>query len=311
MNFLELKAAYVAGTLDKADYIRAALDEHRRLFDYVDVVRATDLREISITATGVSFVVGEPQICLVCPPDEARVAPIEIMNFDRYEPEETRVLAALLGRCEVILDVGANIGWYAIWLAKMCPQAQVHAFEPIPASHAYLQRNIALNSVGQRVFAYNYGLSDTCGVVDYFVSPTSGTNASLRNVADADSARSLRGLAMTLDQWVANNDASPDLIKCDVEGAEFLVFKGARDTLSRCRPIVFCEMLRKWARPFGYHPNDVIAFFEALGYACLAIGGAGGVRRLTQVTEETVETNYVFLHADHHRELLEQLVGGA
>ena len=297
-----LKDQFAAGLLGKPEFIQQALQVHRHLFAYVGITQHTDVREIRIAQDGVRFRIGEDNIWLFAPPDEARVAPVEVMNFDRYEPEETQVMDLLSEGAAQILDVGANIGWYAARFAKREPNSQVHAFEPLPVSHAYLQRNIAINGVGDRVRSYNYGLSDVSGCFDFFIAPTGGTNASLLNVAAAAHARTVVGLTLTLDQWCSNQQVRPDFIKCDVEGAELLVFRGGRQTLSEHRPVVFAELLRKWSKPFGYHPTDMLAYFSELGYACFAVGQTG-VRRIDAVTDETPETNYAFIHKDKHAEL--------
>lgn len=301
MKFLDLKRAYQSGAVSKPDFIQRALTLHQCLFEYSSVVAQTDVHEISITADGVSFLLGDERIRLVAPPGEGRVAPIEVMNFDRYEPHETAVMDALMSRSTTVLDVGANIGWYAVRFAKRQAGVRVHAFEPLPQSHAFLQRNVAANGVGQQVTCYNFGLSDRSGSFEFFIAPGSGTNASLVNVAQAPDARRVVCLALTLDQWCSNHEVRPDFIKCDVEGAELLVFRGGLATLRDHRPIVFAELLRKWSKPFGYHPNDVLQLFRELGYACFAISSEG-VRRISSVTDETVETNFAFLHEMDHRD---------
>ncbi len=294
-----LKDRFAQGETSKADFIRDALDVHRHLFDYVGITQTTDVHEVLITPEGVSFVIGEERIRLFAPAEEARVAPIEVMNFGRYEPEETRVMDLLTEGARQILDVGANIGWYAVRFAKRNADARVHAFEPMPTSHAFLQRNVAANGVGAQVTCYNYGLSEAGGSFEFYIAPTGGTNASLLNVANAEDARAVVGLTLTLDQWTANQQIKPDFIKCDVEGAELLVFRGGLETLRAHRPIVFAELLRKWSKPFGYHPNDMLRYFDGIGYRCYAVGTAG-VRRLEEVTDDTPETNYAFVHADAH-----------
>ena len=308
MNISQLKSQFQSGQISKPEFIRECLVRHRALFDYVEIVRSTDIIEIRIADDGVSFVMGEEEIRLYCPPDEARVAPREVMNFDRYEPEETRVMDVLAVGATNILDVGANIGWYSLRFAKRHPEARIFAFEPMPTSYTYLQRNVAANNVGARVTTFNYGLSDSSGVVNFFISPTGGTNASLKNVAGAIDAMPIVGLTLTLDQWVVNQGVLPDFIKCDVEGAELLVFRGGHATLISQRPVVFAELLRKWSKPFGYHPNDMVCYFAELGYVCFAVGPAG-VRRLAEVTDETVETNYAFLHGEKHSQLVTALEG--
>lgn len=302
MNIVELKHRFAAGELGKPDFIRACHESHKTLFEYAQVVRTTDVKEIRIAADGVSFVMGDEQLRIYAPEGEARVAPLEVMNFDCYEPEETAVMDLLTARARCILDVGANIGWYTARWARRLPEAQIHAFEPMPVSYRYLQRNVAANGVGAQVTLYNYGLSDSAGSFEFFISPTAGTNASLKNVAGDADASAVVGLTLTMDQWVANQRVQPDFIKCDVEGAELLVFRGGHRTLSEMRPVVFTELLRKWSKPFGYHPNDVLDYFAELGYVCFAIG-RNGVRRLQEVTDETLETNYAFLHAKEHADL--------
>ncbi len=317
MTFQTLKQQFHAGLVNKPDFIAQALQQHHQtLFDYVAVTRSTDVREIHISAAGVRFCIAEPGqgavdqaasgVWLHCPADEARVAPIEVMNFEHYEPDETRVMDLLAASARQILDVGANIGWYAVRFAQRQPQAQVHAFEPMPTAYAYLQRNVAANGVAGRVVIYNHGLSSSSGAVNFFISPKSGTNASLLNVAGAQDARSVVGLTLTLDDWVANHGITPDFIKCDVEGAELLVMRGGGQTLARHKPVIFTELLRKWSLPFGYHPNDMLTYLADLGYRCWAVG-PNGVRRIEQVTDDTVETNYAFLHAQAHAVLIAQL----
>lgn len=306
MNFSELKASFHAGDVDKPSYIRQSCDLHQALFDYVAVTQTTDVREIRICPDGVSFLMGDAAIRLYAPAQEARVAPLEVMNFGRYEPAETRVMDLICEQAGCILDIGANIGWFAVRFAHRLPKAQVYAFEPLPESFQYLQRNIAANGVGGRVSAFNYGLSDTSGAVTFFLEPANGTNASLLNVSDASTARRIVGLTLTLDEWAANHRVTPDFIKCDVEGAELLVFRGGQRLLEQHKPAVFAELLRKWSKPFGYHPTDMIKFFSSIGYDCFAVGESG-VRRITEVTDATPETNYAFLHREKHADLARTL----
>jgi len=301
-----LKFDFQAGKIAKAEFISRALEIHRILFDYIEIVKDTDINKIEIDQDDVSFLIGSKNIKIISPPEEARVAPIEIMNFGSYEPQETRVMDFLVKGSKEILDVGANIGWFSIRFAKENPLAKVYAFEPMPVSYSFLQRNIAANGLGLQIVPYNYGLSEKSGSFDFFIAPTSGTNASLLNVAEVEDAKKVTGLTMTMDQWCSNQGIKPDFIKCDVEGAELLVFRGGRETLLKDRPVVFAELLRKWSKPFGYHPNDMIEFFRNLDYVCFAVGPAG-VRKINEINDETIETNYAFVHTRHHGSLIDDL----
>jgi len=303
MNLSLLRNDFEAGTLPKQAYILAMLEQHRQLFAYAEYIASTDIKCIEITEQGPVFWLRDMPFQIACPDGEARVAPLEILNFRQYEAHEIILLRSLLGDQTCALDIGANIGWFALWLAYHLPRASVHAFEPIPQSYRYLSRNIAVNGLGGRVLSYSHGLSSESGIVDFYVYPTGSTNASMLNVSGSADVRRVRAMLQTVDEWCANYEASPDLIKCDVEGAEFLVFRGAQQTLKRYQPLVFTEMLRKWTKPFGYHPNDVLVYFRELGYRCLALSSQG-LRPLDAMDDQVVETNFVFLHHERHAELL-------
>ena len=305
-NIEYLKEQFTLGLLDKPTFILQAFEEHSALFKYTDIIQTTDIREIRITGAGVCFRIGDEDIWLYAPANEPRVVPIEVLNFGKYEPHETRIMDLLSADARNILDVGANIGWYTVRFAKRNPQAQIYAFEPLPLSYKFLERNVVFNDVGDNVTCYNYGLSDASGSFEFYLAPGGGVNASLRNVSQSDSARKVVGLTLTLDDWCANNEVHPDFIKCDVEGAELLVLRGGKQLLGANPPIIFAELLRKWSKPFGYHPNDMLSFLSELGYVCFGIGESGP-RYIDVVNDETVETNYAFVHREAHSDLIDKL----
>jgi hypothetical protein len=94
-----------------------------------------------------------------------------------------------------------------------------------------------------------------------------------------------------------------DFIKCDVEGAELLVFQGGQQTIARDLPIVFSEILRKWSAKFGYHPNDIFQLFHSLGYRSFSVAGSW-LKPFEAMDATTLETNFFFLHATKHAELI-------
>ncbi len=299
MNLHELQREYAERRLDKADFIAKACMLHQQLYAYLPHLTTSGVSEIRLRTDGVCFVMGNENVLMEAPPNEARIAPLEALNFGAYEPLETAIMNLLAADARCILDVGANIGYHALRLALREPLATVHAFEPLPQSFDYLTRNIAANNLGPRVRAYGYGLSNANGAVEFHIAPENGTNASLLNVATRSDATSVVGLTMKLDDWAANTRSAPDYIKLDVEGAELWVLEGGAQTIAACKPRVFAELLRKWSAPFGYHPNDVLRFFRDLGYGCWAIGPEGALR-MQEITDTTQETNYAFLHEQAH-----------
>ena len=94
-----------------------------------------------------------------------------------------------------------------------------------------------------------------------------------------------------------------DFIKCDVEGAELLVFKGGLNTIKRDKPIIFSEILRKWSAMFNYDPNEIFDLFKSEGYLAFTVN-TNVLLPFCRMDESTVETNFFFLHAEKHRDLI-------
>ncbi|HLO94734.1 MAG TPA: FkbM family methyltransferase, partial [Burkholderiaceae bacterium] len=140
----------------------------------------------------------------------------------------------------------------------------------------------------------------------FYFYPEGSVNASSVNVSERRDAELITCHVERLDDFVSNNKLHVDFIKCDVEGAELFVFQGATETLQRDKPIVFTEMLRKWAAKFNYHPNEIIALFASFEYRCF-YAGENALKELAEMTDETVETNFFFLHAKKHQQLIDEL----
>jgi FkbM family methyltransferase len=299
------RARFDGGAIPKAEYIKEMHAEHRRLFDYADYLRDTDIAEIRI-ADGRVEMTSRDGVAVVCDPDDMRMAPLEILNFGRYEPEQTRFLLGLVEDGSTVLDVGANVGWYSLLVARCRPRCTVHAFEPIPHTFGYLERNIALNRV-TNVHPHNLALSNTDGEADFYWEPSLLGRASAADLSDHGEARRVKRPMRRLDALLPELGlGAVDFIKCDCEGSELRVFEGGRETLDRCKPAVLTELLRKWAAKLGYHPNQVIELFRDLGYGCFTAHGDRLVP-FTTMTDETVETNFFFLHRERHAEKLREL----
>ncbi len=314
MSIQKLKQQFSNGDLTKADFIQACYEVHDSLFDYSDLMKQGEVEAVSITGEGVVFTLRPFGLKLAAPRFEARTTPIEAMNFDRYEPEALPVFDVLVDHASTVLDVGGNIGYFSVRSAVRKPELVLHAFEPMPTSYEFLTRNVALNGLQDRITCHNFGLADQNGDVTFYIAPYNGVNASLQNVADAEDSIQHVGQIQRMDDWCAATGIAPDLLKCDVEGAELLVFRGAEQTLATQTPMIFTEMLRKWAKAFGYHPNDMIAYLAGFGYRCYGLSLADDgqapenvLRLIGNVTEATEETNYVFLHAEKHAAVLADL----
>lgn len=305
MGITKLKELYSIGQISKPDYIIKMHDCHKALFEYSDFIRTTDISKIEITDNQVIMTSREYNVKMICDPYDHRIAPIETLNFDYYEKKDSNMIIRLAKGCNSIFDIGGNFGWYSLLLAKVCSDAQLYVFEPLPRTFGYLKSNIALNGLSN-IQLYNFGFSDSEQELNFYYYPEGSGNASIANLTNAEGVQSVKCLVRRLDDFVAESNISIDFIKCDVEGAELLVFKGGLGAIRKNNPIVFVELLRKWAAKFDYHPNEVIDLFRSEGYQCYT-AKENGLVKFEVMDDETTETNFFFLHREKHKSMIDAL----
>jgi FkbM family methyltransferase len=305
MTLAEIKKRFASQGILKPDFIEQMHQVHEVLFDYAALLPTTDIAKIEIKDGEVVMTSRQHGISIVCDKDDKRIVPIEILNFGNYEKTDADMICRLVPNGAHVLDIGANVGWYSILLGKRSPSNQIWAFEPIPKTHAYLEKNLSLNSI-KNVKAHRLGFSDKEADLKFYYYAGGSGNASSAKLAEGEALEEIACHVQPLDAFMQGKDFSIDFIKCDVEGAELMVFKGARQTLEKHQPIVFSEMLRKWSAKFSYHPNEIIALFSGLGYRCFTAEGAV-LKEFMTMTDESTQTNFFFLHAQKHAGLIQSL----
>jgi len=302
----EIQNQHLLGVLCKPEYIQKMYQlRHAQLFEYANYLKETDVESIEIRDDAVIMTSRRYGIRMHCPEGDHRVAPIESLNFQNYEEKDGFMILKLVPENCVVFDIGANMGWYSLLIARQVSGCQIHAFEPIPKTYSFLVKNIELNQTAS-VIAHPFGLSNECKDVTFYFYPEGSGNASSANLSERSDAELVTCHIERLDDFANANNLHVDFIKCDVEGAELFAFQGAVATLKRDKPIVFTEMLRKWAAKFHYHPNEIFELFFSLGYRSFYAKGAVLVE-LNEMTDETVETNFFFLHSEKHRHLIDEL----
>jgi FkbM family methyltransferase len=181
-------------------------------------------------------------------------SPWESVPWERREQEFMR---QMVRPGDVVFDVGAHIGLHSVmFAAAIGPTGRLHAFEANPKKISPLAETIGRLP---NATLHRFGLSDRPGEATLFV-PEDQTMTSLADWTEGRVGAVGRTSCVlrTIDDVIEAGDATPpDFIKCDVEGAEASVFKGARRTLDRSdSAVLFYEADARSARAFG---NDVAA----------------------------------------------------
>lgn len=171
---------------------------------------------------------------------------------------------------DTFVDVGANIGLYAVSAARWVgSRGVVYAFEPNFKSFQRLRENIRRNGL-TNVRCFKLALVDAVGVEALRV-PTTGYDAwSSLSVPDCDAPSSIEEVdTTTWDAFVAGHGplGHVSLMKIDIEGAEARFIQGARDFLSdRCAPVLLIEFNERALRSSGSSASHLAEGLRKLGY---------------------------------------------
>ncbi len=165
-----------------------------------------------------------------------------------------------------MIDVGANVGLHSIKVARKVPQARILAFEPVGATVASLRRNIEKNGVADRIEVLQVALSDHDGELR-MTKGLHATNFVVPDEAAAADRATERVPCRRLDDFLDGRIERVDLIKCDVEGSELGVMRGASAALQRFRPVIFVEIIERYSRRYGQATAAVFDYFHEHGYS--------------------------------------------
>lgn len=182
------------------------------------------------------------------------------------EPNEQDVMRRLIRPGDVVFDIGAHIGLHLVLLSQLVgSDGRVFAFEPNPAVLPALKQTIG-DLTNAELFCH--ALSDKSGSSELFV-PADQSMASLTNWTKGVAKSKTRVVPCsihTLDEMIANSSLTrPDFIKCDVEGAELLVFNGAQNVLNNpSAPIIMFEVNELATSSFGYSAISTMDFLRSL-----------------------------------------------
>ncbi len=210
-----------------------------------------------------------------------------------YERYELKILSLHVRSGMTVVDVGANYGLYSVYCAQLVGSGgHVYSFEPLRQSFHELVKNIGINDVEGQVTVEQMGLSNKSGKVKLFVSPALGTGATSLRRRWTGANYTETATLTTLDHYVTTHKIPRvDVIKCDVEGAEMLVFSGAKEVLGHWHPVLLFEAIENHTKLFNYEVADLLDFIASYGYTLYRIVG----ERLERATVATQNGNYLAL----------------
>lgn len=229
------------------------------------------------------------------------------------EPELDLLCATRSG--DTVIDVGANYGFWSVPMARAVGDAgRVLAFEPVPFTVVTLHRVLRLLRV-HNVAVHAAACGDQAGELELRVpvQPSGAISAGQAHSVDRDDERAgweahvrwadsttVTAPVIRLDDVVPSS-MPVSLLKCDVEGTELHVIRGAEAILRRHRPIIVAEINPWFLEGLGLQVDDLTGYLAEIGYALHRYDAR--TRQLVPVVEDVEEANYVFVHPDSHERL--------
>ncbi len=159
----------------------------------------------------------------------------EVLVEETYRP----ILKLLPPRPLRVLDIGAHIGAFTVWLHRQHGVAEAFCFEPDPDSFALCEFNLYQNEC-ENVHSHRQALGGSTREAEIWVDAQTSARNSLYE-RKTSSARRQKVQVIALQEWLKATEGAFDLLKMDCEGAEWEMVKVALDSFMRF-PIIVAEV---------------------------------------------------------------------
>ena len=207
---------------------------------------------------------------------------LELFINGVYEKETIDRIIKNIPLNGTLLDIGANIGAISIPISKLRSDIHIVAVEASKKVYNYLKENVALNKMSNCDIVNN-AISDTDGQTVSFFSPDELFGKGSMAAVFTDAAEKIE--TITLDTLILNKGIEKvDLIKIDVEGFEYLAFKGGMKLLTHPNaPDILFEFV-DWAEELAGNikPGDAQKTLLEYGYSLWEIKSDNKLERITK-----------------------------
>lgn len=201
-----------------------------------------------------------------------------------YEENETNYLLNKSKNVNTFIDIGANVGYFSLLTsANICKNnGKIFAFEPITRTFERLQENIFLNNI-TCINNYKIAISDSNTSLEINIGNDQNWGMSSINKHDQLSSLSETVKCQTLDSFCEEHHITAiDLVKIDVEGAEFKVLKGMINVIQLYKPEILIEIIDTHLNQQGVNSSDIFKYLWSKGYRSYEIGNKGTLKEITK-----------------------------
>jgi FkbM family methyltransferase len=218
-----------------------------------------------------------------------------------YEALETRLFEDGLRPGDVVVDVGAHIGYYSLLAARTVgPEGHVFAFEPEPRNFELLRTNISTNGY-TNVSCLNMAVSDHSGQQALFISSDNTGDHHL--YSDCEERMSHTVDVVSLDDFFGEDLKNVAVIKADVQGMELRVLHGMRRLLD-ANPdlLMFTELSPDDLSSAGSSAEEFLSALEVAGFDLYEIDESHGT--VTPISADRFANMSELFKTDDHINLM-------
>jgi len=200
------------------------------------------------------------------------VAPF-LLKWGIHEKYETMLFKKLIKKGMVVVDIGANFGYYTLLAARLVgDEGKVFAFEPDPYNYSLLAKNIGANGYNN-VIPVQKAILHKSGKMKLFLDKNNLGAHSLSEPIPSNKGGSILVEVISLDEFFKDKDYTIDVIKMDVEGSEMKVLQGMTNLINKNDNLkIITEFWPIGLRKSGSSPTEFLNKLKEYGFTLYQIG---------------------------------------
>jgi FkbM family methyltransferase len=188
-----------------------------------------------------------------------------------YEPYETNVVSSIIKPNDIIVDVGANIGYYTLIFSKLTGKGgKVFAFEPSNSNFKILNENIRINKYSDVVVTINKAVSDKEEQMNLYLNDENhGMNRIFKSNAYAPKTNHVERIeTIRLDSFFDKlQSLKVDFVKLDIEGSEYGAIKGMQKIIDNNKKLaLMTEFHPSSITEYGIVPRQFLELLYSFGF---------------------------------------------
>ena len=187
--------------------------------------------------------------------------------FKIYEPNQTKIVKKYVHEGDVVIDVGAHVGYYTLLMAQLVGKnGKVYSFEPDPANFELLKKSVEINGF-ENVVLIQKAVSDTTEKIKLFLGDNDSAINRIYDAKLGDAKKSIDVESITIDEYFKENDKLFNFIKIDSEGSEAKIINGMEKFLTKNRKLIMMtEFFPFLIKKSGDEPKQYLKSLENSGF---------------------------------------------